>query len=78
MRRYPKSKLQLLDPAKKEKQDSTARGEHSELEQSYYSSDHVKMQMKYYGVFRPGSSRADANGRLEIVPRLSKEGHIKR
>lgn len=80
MRRFPRSRLQLLDPVKK----NDFSGIVSEFEQSSSSADHVKMHMKYHGVFGGDAAghniprTMNVNARLEIVPRMRKEDHIKR
>lgn len=87
MRRSPRARLQLLDPIKPSPAEgSTAENTtnvNNEFEQSSFSADHIKMQMQFYGVYGgligvDETCTSDPSSRLEVVPRVSKEEHIRR
>ena len=100
MRRYPRSRLQLLDPVKRKTRSAQSDNKNDSsssniFDQSSYASDNIKRQMQYHGIYvRLEPSTVDilwssvsnqvkedvvtSNARLQIVPRMNKEGHIRR
>ena len=70
MRRFPKSKFQLLDPS------SSKTTIDQQSDQSILVRENVYKHFEFFGIH--GTQLNSRNSRLEFVPRVSKREHIQR